>query len=268
MDSDKTELGRIASKLDNKYIGIEPMLLIAIIAVIIIYYYLFSSLGNNADSSSSSIKVFIESLLWFIFVILLLLNGILYIFGIDVLKTLNGVVISNTETDTGSKETDITINLRERNQVFNLPEKKYSYEDANAVCQAYDARLATYDDVSNAYDKGADWCGYGWSADQMVLFPTQREKWEKLQKRKGHEKECGHPGVNGGYVYDITKNYGVNCYGPKPNITPDKAANMRNTPIYQKNKNELKFDEKVNYWRSKLAQIEMAPFNHDSWSML
>ena len=31
---------------------------------------------------------------------------------------------------------------------------------------------------------------------------------------------------------------------------------------------ELKFDDKVNYWRSKLSQIELAPFNHDNWSML
>ena len=46
MDDDKL----VIDKLENKYVGIEPMLLICVIAILIIYYYLFSSLGNNADS--------------------------------------------------------------------------------------------------------------------------------------------------------------------------------------------------------------------------
>jgi hypothetical protein len=62
--------------------------------------------------------------------------------------------------------------------------------------------------------------------------------------------------------------YGVNCYGPKPSITESEAARMRQKPFYRKNMKELKFDDKVNYWRSKLSQIELAPFNHDNWSML
>jgi hypothetical protein len=30
----------------------------------------------------------------------------------------------------------------------------------------------------------------------------------------------------------------------------------------------MKFDDKVNYWRGQLSQIEMAPFNHNNWSMI
>ena len=269
MDSNgnQPEMNKIASKikgkLENKYIGIEPMLLIAVIALIIIYYRIFSSLGNNEDGSSSAIKVFVETLLWLLFIVLLLLNGISYIFGIDLFETLG----STTETDLPD-ETDIKIYLREKDQVFNLPDNKYTYDDAKAICKAYDSRLATYDDMSHAYDMGADWCSYGWSADQMALFPTQKAKWEKLQKQKGHEQDCGRPGINGGYVYDLSMAYGVNCYGPKPTISVNESNQMRNTPIYQKTKNELNFDSKVNYWRSKLSQIELAPFNHDNWSML
>jgi hypothetical protein len=266
-NSNKNEMEKIAGKLHNKYIGIEPMLLIAVIALIIIYYYLFSSLGNN--ESSSSIQTFIETLLWLLFIVLLLLNGLSYIFGIDLIQSINAVFVTvNTNEEENKKEIDVNVNLVYNEQVFNLPENKYTYDDAKAVCKAYGARLATYDDMNTAVDKGADWCSYGWSDDQMALFPTQKEKWNILQKKEGHEKDCGHPGVNGGYVYDPNMKYGANCYGAKPYITPEEAARMRKTPVYNKNQSELKFDEKVNYWRSKLKQIEMAPFNHDNWSML
>ena len=152
--------------------------------------------------------------------------------------------------------------------VFHLPENKYTYDDAKAVCKAYGSRLASYDEVSKAYDKGADWCTYGWSEDQMALFPTQKEKWDRLQKLKGHEQDCGRPGINGGYIYDSSMAYGANCYGPKPGINRHEAELMREKPFYNKNMSELKFDEKVNYWRGQIGQIEMAPFNHDNWSMI
>jgi len=262
-DSDKTEMKIITNKLHNKYIGIEPMLLIAVIALLIVYYYIFSSLGNNENSSA--IKIFIETLLWLLFIVLLLLNGLSYIFGIDLIKTLNATLIGvEPENEDINRKVKLVLN----EQVFNLPENKYTYDDAKAVCKAYGARLASYDDMNSAYEKGADWCSYGWSADQMALFPTQKEKWEKLQKQEGHEKDCGRPGINGGYVYDESMKYGANCYGSKPSITPDAADRMREIPLYKKNQNELKFDEKVKYWRSKLPQIELAPFNHDNWSML
>jgi hypothetical protein len=265
-----TEMDKITRKLHNKYIGIEPMMLIGIIALIIIYYFVFSSLGNNEDGKASTFKVFIETTLWLLFILLLLLNGVSYIFGIDLIQTLNASFISNHPDIDDPYEEDIDINLNVvlKEQVFNLPENKYTYDDAKAVCKAYGSRLANYDEMSKAYDKGADWCSYGWSDQQMALFPTQKEKWEKLQKIKGHEQDCGRPGINGGYIYDPKMTYGVNCFGYKPNIDKSEAERMREKPFYNKTVDEMKFDERVNHWRGKLNEIEMAPFNHDSWSML
>ena len=54
--------------------------------------------------------------------------------------------------------------------------------------------------MEDAYEDGADWCSYGWSEDQMAFFPTQKEKWKKLQKIEGHKHDCGRPGINGGYI--------------------------------------------------------------------
>ena len=85
---------RFIKKVETKNIGIEPMLLIAVIALLIIYYYVFSSLGNNEDGTSSSIKVLFETILWLLFVILILLNGISYIFGIDIIKSIKNLISS------------------------------------------------------------------------------------------------------------------------------------------------------------------------------
>ena len=282
--NDQSTMDKINRKLNNKYIGVGPMLLIGVIAVIIIYYYIFSSLGNNDDGSASSMKIFFETTLWLLFIVLLLLNGISYIFGIDLLKTVDmnfgtdrghllddkGQRLTEGEDgdtdDEGDDDDELRIMLKE--QDFHLPENKYNYDDAKAVCKAYGARLATYDEMSKALDKGADWCTYGWSDDQMALFPTQMEKWERLQKQKGHEQDCGRPGVNGAYVNDPAMNYGANCFGSKPSVTNADVQKMRNKSEIHKTKKELEFDERVKFWKGKTNEIAMSPFNHDNWSML
>jgi hypothetical protein len=257
--------------IDTKIIGVEPMLLIGSIAVIIVYYFVFASLGNNEDGTASALKLFIEHTLWVLFVILLLLNGITYIFGIDIIATIKDFIGYRPAATAGGaleEEDEDEAALKLKEQVFHLSENTYTYDDAKAVCSAYNGRLATYDDLNEAYNKGADWCSYGWSEGQMALFPTQREKWEKLQKNPGHEQDCGRTGINGGYIDDAAKKYGVNCYGAKPRITRAEVDKMMNTPIYQKNMKELKFDKKVDYWRGRLNQILVAPFNHNNWSVL
>lgn len=262
MDDD---IENYAKNFQKKYIGIEPMLLITVIALLIIYYYVFSSLGNNEDGQASSIKVFFETILWLLFIILLLLNGISYIFGIDIIKSFKRLF--GYEEVLHPLEKDV-FKLALREQVFHLPEQKFSYDDAIAACNAYDARLANFDEVNNAYNSGADWCSYGWSDNQMALYPTQKEKWEELQKKAGHEKDCGRPGVNGGYIQNIDTKYGANCFGNKPNITPDDSVRMRSKPKFKKNIKEQNFDKRVDFWRNNIASIEIAPFNHDNWSML
>ena len=50
----------------------------------------------------------------------------------------------------------------------------YSFEDAKSLCKAYGAELATYSQIEDAYKNGAEWCNYGWSANQMAFYPTQK----------------------------------------------------------------------------------------------
>ena len=45
----------------------------------------------------------------------------------------------------------------EQKEVFNVGGNEFTYDEASAVCAAYDAELATYDQVNTAYEGGAEW---------------------------------------------------------------------------------------------------------------
>ena len=66
-------------------------------------------------------------------------------------------------------------------EVFNVNKNDYSFYDAEPLCRALGAELATYDQVKEAWTKGADWCNYGWVKGQVAVYPTQPETYDKLQ---------------------------------------------------------------------------------------
>lgn len=256
--------------------GAIPLALIIIIIILIAYYILFASLGNNGTSSNvdSSNKT-VELLLWAFFILLILLNGVSYFYGVDIIASIKHIFSPQPtiDIDITHKKTDDSLNLgtndlARKQQVFHVSDNKYNYEDAKAICSAYDGRLATYNELNQAYNDGADWCGYGWSDNQLALFPTQEEKWNKLQKIDGHQHDCGRPGINGGYIKNPNVRFGVNCYGYKPDITNKEAEQMNNQQLYPKNKREILFDKKVDHWRSKLSDIMLSPFNSQNWSIV
>ena len=171
-------------------------------------------------------------------------------------------------SDSGSNNKKGDANLLEmsgKEGVFNIPSNSFSYEDSKKVCKAYGARLATYNEIEKAYTDGADWCSYGWSDSQMVLYPTQKGRWEKLQEIEGHENDCGRPGVNGGYIDNPNAHFGINCYGDRPEAREEDKERMKNTVIYPKTEAEIKFEKEVEGWRKKLDKIEVSPFNPTSW---
>ena len=77
-------------------------------------------------------------------------------------------------------ESEAPVQLEE---VYNIGNNIYTYDEANSVCNSLNAKLATHDQVVNAYKNGAEWCNYGWSSGQNALFPIQKETWEKTRKR-------------------------------------------------------------------------------------
>lgn len=150
-------------------------------------------------------------------------------------------------------------------EVFQVSNNLFTYDSAQEVCKAYDGRLATYQDMDNAYKSGADWCTYGWAQDQYVFFPTQQQKYDKLRKIPGHENDCGHPGVNGGYVKDKTKLFGATCYGIKPDATDDELLLMKVMPTDPVTESDKSMEEKLSYWKANKSNLLLFPFNGDKW---
>lgn len=147
----------------------------------------------------------------------------------------------------------------EQKEVFHIGNNDYTYEDAPAVCAAYGAEIATYDQVNQAYTLGAEWCSYGWSQGAMALYPTQEKTWLALQAEPTKKTNCGRPGVNGGYFDPATK-FGVNCYGIKPQ---DSGTTFPQPPPGSDN---ASFTQAVQKFKSMLNSIPVNPFNRAAWS--
>lgn len=147
--------------------------------------------------------------------------------------------------------------LEKPEQVFHISNQDYSYDQAKCKCASYDAKLATYGQMVEAYNKGADWCSYGWSEGQTAYYPTQKCKWEAMSEEE--REECGKPGVNGGFFSDPYLKFGVNCFGKKPE---GKVIKIKHPECKQ---NYCKM--KKNYFAShRLETDEIAPFNDNQWS--
>ena len=150
------------------------------------------------------------------------------------------------------------------NQVFNVSSNKYTYYDAEPLCKALGAELATYDQVKEAWSKGADWCNYGWVKGQMAVYPTSQETYDKTQSGPdAGNNVCGQAGVNGGYFDNPELRYGVTCYGKKPNQNLHNSAELeRNAPT---SPDALAYDKKVAEFKRQSAAISILPKNSHSW---
>jgi hypothetical protein len=152
------------------------------------------------------------------------------------------------------------------NEVFNVSSNDYTYYDAEPLCKALGAELATYDQLKNAWENGADWCNYGWTKGQVAVYPTQKDTWEKVQSGPEDERDaCGQPGVNGGYFDNPEMRFGVNCYGKKPDqSTNDERVLMLNGSI-PKTAQSLKIDKQINQYKAMADKLGVLPFNNDKW---
>jgi len=290
---DKSENKDIFDYLNNVSI---PVILI-VIFVIIVIHFMVASLGNKTtindfvvkglnDTSTGGNNSMLFGGVGVLLIGVTLLMIFQYVLNFKIFEQIKDF-FSNTTSDvkdkiqsvnpdmtdilhmpeiTGPDVGDIFNKGEGENQVFNVPGNQYGYEDAKAVCNAYGGRLAKYAEVENAYKKGGEWCSYGWSDGQMALFPTQQKTYDVLQSKKGHENDCGRPGINGGYMANPGLKFGVNCYGKKPSIKPEEADRMRDTTPYPITMEDINFQNKVDYWKDKVNDILVAPFNYKNWS--
>lgn len=256
-------------------------MLIALVVIIIVYGLLFAAFGGGSTSGSGetgstsgpvkSIGLrFFEVLLWSVFIMLILLNGFQYFFNVNLTTRFVNFFTDEPRLEITMQvpEDEPVQEMKIKKEVFNIPNNKYSYDDAKAICAAYGAKLANYDEIESSYKSGGEWCNYGWSDNQMALFPTQKETWDKLQKIKGHEHDCGRPGINGGFIDNKNIQFGVNCYGYKPLITPAETQKMQTASVFPMTMKDVEKQNRIDYWKKRIPEILLSPFNRSSWSII
>jgi len=153
-----------------------------------------------------------------------------------------------------------------KKEVFNVSSNEYTFYDAEPLCLALGAQLATYDQVKTAWNSGADWCNYGWSKGQLAIYPTQKETWNKLQNGPPDQKSaCGQPGVNGGYFDNPEMRFGVNCYGVKPEQSSNDERLLMENGTIPKTATTLKVDQQIADIKDNIDMVGILPFSSQKW---
>jgi len=262
-ETDRQNMMVDLSKKTENYINDPFSLLFTGLFIFLLYIvvYLFR-VPMTAESKPISINI-IETATWLFFVFLVFFNFFKYALGMSITDMFDRIWGKVTPKD-------ISGNIpkpKDTNEVFNVSNNMYTYKDAQAVCSAYDAQLATYDQIEGAYNDGAEWCNYGWSEGQMIYFPTQKNTWQKLQKDEKRKNNCGRPGINGGYMANPYLKFGVNCFGKKPAATADDLARMKTSALIPKTPEDIELQKKVDYWKKNSNKmLQISSFNKNKWS--
>lgn len=292
-ETDKASLLKKTYSQFTTYVNDPSSFFTALLSIFLFYIvvYLFQ-LPMTETTKPISIYL-IETALWVVFMIILFVYFFKYVLGVsitDVLSKLNilgarptfSIDASGHLIDASGNPVDASGNRIPKptvsdassclanagnptDEVFNVSNNVYTYSDAQAVCNIYGAKLATYDQIEQAYQKGGEWCNYGWSEGQMAFFPTQKSTWTKLQATDNHKNDCGRPGVNGGFIANPYIKFGVNCYGQKPKPTADDLAKMnaRQNTVYPQTAADIEMEKKLNQWKN---TVSVNSYNNKKWS--
>lgn len=284
---------------DFKKFAENPYSIFSVIIFLVVFYsciYLFRI--PMADQTKPISILIIESVALILVALLLIHDFFKYVLKINLLDLiLNGWIDwfkkpesttapGTTTTAPGTTTTPSTCittspaDSPEGKEVFNIRNNLYTYDEAKSVCSIYGAKLATYKQIEDAYNGGAEWCNYGWSDGQMALFPTQYATWQKLQDKVAQSSAscsdknttmntCGRPGINGGFIKNKNVRFGVNCFGKKPKPTADES-NMMNANIEDKlpeTPADIEMKAKLDVWKKNSDKfLVVNSYNRKDWS--
>jgi hypothetical protein len=146
-------------------------------------------------------------------------------------------------------------------EVFHISHNSYTYEEAPAVCAAYGAELASFDQLQEAFSlvlNGVHMDGLQVEWLYILLKNLHGQHYNKNHK-KVKELHVVILVVNGGY-FDPKLKFGVNCYGVKPRNKGEKFPQPLPT------EDTKKFDDMVKKFKNMLGSIKLSGFNRNVWS--
>jgi hypothetical protein len=261
----KTMLSNLYAKLKD-YVNNSNSILSIGFFILVLYTFIYI-VGLPMDSTKPISITVVENGAW-LFLVAVLVNTFFKTF---LNANLTDLLNDSSLTDAGnllSKSTTLELTTS-KEEVFNIGNNMYTYDDAQSVCASFGARLATYDEIEKAYNKGAEWCNYGWSDGQAAYFPTQKKTWDKLQKSESSKHACGRPGINGGYIENPNVRFGVNCFGvkPKPKSSDLDSLGSSTGSTIPKTPEDVLLEKKIKFWKEngdKLFKINA--YNNNKWS--
>ncbi len=187
-----------------------------------------------------------------------------------------------------------------KDEVFQISNQIYTYDEAKCKCSSYGARLATKNELTQAYNNGAHWCNYGWIEGNEAYYPVQQceldrkaknvKEYQDLLKKHYEDPQkytlkmvnemrqkmyrenafefCGNvSGLNGGKFDNNNLKFGVTCYGKKPegmSVREKDAKCNENQKMININEEE---EEKINSKCLKSSDDNIVSFNPDKWSI-
>ena len=260
----------------------NPWFLLYSLLLIPFFYFLIYLCEIPMDPFNKLfIILFWEIITWLTFVFFIVVDTFHYLLKIEFLVSVyeffGGKKSDTSTTDAPAVDSSANVtrndasanSIPSKEEVFFVGNNEFSYKDAQAVCQANNSQLATYEQIEKAYLDGAEWLGYGWSAGQYAYFPLQKETWKKLSEsdvdgQTGISKT--RPGISGGYFANPDIQFGANCFGVKPTKkNGDIQANL-SQPIIPKTANERELEQKVQFYKQNMDKINIFSFNEKQWS--
>ena len=168
-----------------------------------------------------------------------------------------------TKSPCKGKSPIVQLDSAHKKEVYHIENQLYTYDQARCKCNSYGGKLATKNQIIQAYNKGANWCSYGWSEGGNAYYPTQKCEWDKLQNTKEHRK-CGNPGINGGRFPQGVR-FGVNCFGykPKGKSVKEKEPTCENP---DDNKPFCRKDANKDLVKASTSD-DLVDFNNEKWSI-
>jgi len=131
---------------------------ILLLGVVVMVYILIFALFGNSSGSSGPFMIIVEIILWVVLILVIGVNiqNYDYDFSTQIKNLFNS---ETTQLDVNvSKKEDTKCETTKNGEVFHIPNNIHSYEKARSICRKYNARLATYSEVEDAYNNGANWC--------------------------------------------------------------------------------------------------------------
>ena len=247
----------------KEYINDDFSIAYQSIFIVLFYAIIYLFRIPMSNGTKPAVIFVIETLAWLLLLFILTNKFFITTFNVSLIDDFGKLFENELGIETTDNNSTSVADVTKQEEVFNVSGNKFTYEDAQAVCKSYGASLASYEQIEKSYNNGAEWCNYGWSANQMAFFPTQKQTWQKLQVSDKYKNSCGRPGVNGGYMRNPNIRFGVNCFGKKPEPNDEDMIRIQNNEPSIPIQNDLnrEIEETLD-----TSSFVLSGFNYNKWN--